>query len=187
MDQKKRNSFAIILSILLIVISYFSLLTVLNYYKDNTNQLNKIDEFSRIKNENESIIFKFSNSKDTELVLSFAKTLDIKFMKIYCDNLFVQRNLEKEIYRLFYNGLTIQETNNLLRAKKNYDDIKKSELWTMRLISESVGIATYKMPKEVREVILTESENNLSQKEKLQVIILQVLHINLLIVELKIT
>ena len=166
MDQKKRNSFAIILSILLIVISYFSLLTILNYYKDNTNQLNKIDEFSRIKNENESIIFKFSNNKDTELVLSFAKTLDIKFMKIYCDNLFVQRNLEKEIYRLFYNGLTIQEANNLLRAKKNYDDIKKSELWTMRLISESVGIATYKMPKEVREVTLTESENNLSQKEK---------------------
>lgn len=166
MDQKKRNSFAIILSILLIVISYFSLLTVLNYYKDNTNQLNKIDEFSRIKNENESIIFKFSNSKDTELVLSFAKTLDIKFMKIYCDNLFVQRNLEKEIYHLFYNGLTTQEANNLLRAKKNYDDIKKSELWTMRLISESVGIATYKMPKEVREVTLTEAENNLSQKEK---------------------
>ena len=104
----------------------------------------------------------------TEQVRLYAMTGDVSYMKKYFDevNITKRREVALEELKQYFDGT---ETFNALKSALEYSDkLTKTECYSMRLVSESIGINENKWPEEIVNIKISEDDEKLSDEGKLK-------------------
>lgn len=131
-------------------------------------------EFRALKNTTNQYIVCADSANDlqsssdylTEQVRIFAMTGNVKYMKLYFEEVNTTKQREKALENLkkyFDNTVTFESLQFALNSSKK---LEETEYYAMRLVLEAIGEEKSTWPDEVKEVALSKEDEALSKDEK---------------------
>lgn len=104
----------------------------------------------------------------TEQVRLYVQNMDIKYMNLYFDEANKIKRREKALAELKDRQPAEKNIKELEAALSASNDLMKTEIYSMRLISEANNYDPEMLPEEVRKVSLKASDETLSSKAKIE-------------------
>ncbi len=160
---KTLNTVIIIISCVLYVLLIFITAAVSKNYQQ---MVEYTDDYISCRRE-AAMVYQASDYL-TEQVRLYVQNMDIKYMNLYFDEANKIKRREKALAELKDRQPAEKNIKELEAALSASNDLMKTEIYSMRLISEANNYDPEMLPEEVRKVSLKASDETLSSKAKIE-------------------